>query len=56
MTSIQKFDSEALILGTRDQFSIVVIDVEILTSIDQGKVLCALNDSVNAILDIENLR
>lgn len=54
MTSIQELDSETLVLRARDSLAIVVVNIEVLTCIDECKVLNTLNDSVDNVFDIEN--
>ena len=54
MAGIKKLNSQALELGSRDEFSFVVIDDEVLACIYQGEVLGSLNNKVNTVLDIKD--
>jgi len=47
MALIQKLNSQTLVLGRRDKFTIVVVNIEVLGSIDETEVFDTLNDSVN---------
>jgi hypothetical protein len=39
---VEEFDSEALVLWSRDKLAFVRVDEEVLTSIDEGEVLSSL--------------
>ena len=54
MSLVQELNSETLVLRCRDDLTLVGIDIEVLTRIDQGEVLSSLNDQENYILDIKH--
>ena len=51
---VQEFNSQALVFGWWNFFTLIIKDVEVLTSIDQSEIFGTLNDKENYILDIKS--
>jgi len=56
VSRIKEFNSEALELRGRNKLTLVIVDDEILASIDKCEILRSLNYQVNAVLNIEHER
>jgi hypothetical protein len=56
MSSVKELNSKPLELGLRNKFSFITVDVEILASINQSKVLGSLDNEIDSILDVKNER
>lgn len=54
MPLVKELDSQTLVLGRGDKLALIRVDIKVLTSINKCKVLCALNNQENYVLDIED--
>jgi len=53
---VQEFDSEALVLGARHKFTVVVVNVEVLAGVDKSEELHTLHNCVNTVFNVKNAR
>lgn len=54
MSLIKKFYSKTLVFWSGDNLTLIGIDVEVLASIDEGKIFGALDDEEDNVFDIED--
>jgi coenzyme F420-reducing hydrogenase delta subunit len=52
---VKELHSETLVLGRAHKFTVVVVNIEVLASIDQSEVLHALHDGVDAVFNVKDL-
>lgn len=51
---VQELNSQTLVFWRRHKFALVGVNVKILWGIDQGEILCSLNDKENNVFDVKN--
>jgi len=53
---VQKLDSETLTFWSRNNFAFVRVNIEVLTSVNEGEVFGSLSDEEDNVFDVENER